>query len=277
MSPFRWDVLLVGFVLAVPVLALGLRGDLSDRGDECPPALVSGRRLGRGRAAAVRQRAATPARRPTTGAAAAPTSRRAARTPSPRRPLTRRARRPLASGCCAAPRGSAELQRAWHDPGRRCVHRPSTAVHGSRRGRRPTGPPQRRRMADADMLRTPLLLRRDARSRQGWSDDELGRLVRAGELDRLRRGAYVDARSRRMRSARHRLLVRATMAGLRRPAVVSHQSAAVLHGLPLWGGAARPGAHHPPTAGVERQRAGPALPCGEAPGRRGDRGRRGAR
>ena len=29
MSPLRWDVLLVGFVLAVPVLLLGLRGDLS--------------------------------------------------------------------------------------------------------------------------------------------------------------------------------------------------------------------------------------------------------
>jgi hypothetical protein len=29
MSPFRWDVLLVGFVLALPVLALGLRGDLT--------------------------------------------------------------------------------------------------------------------------------------------------------------------------------------------------------------------------------------------------------
>ena len=29
MSPFRWDVLLVGFVLALPVLMLGLRGDLS--------------------------------------------------------------------------------------------------------------------------------------------------------------------------------------------------------------------------------------------------------
>jgi hypothetical protein len=28
MSPFRWDVLLVGFALAVPVFALGLRGDL---------------------------------------------------------------------------------------------------------------------------------------------------------------------------------------------------------------------------------------------------------
>ena len=29
MNPLRWDVLLVGFVLAIPVLALGLRGDLS--------------------------------------------------------------------------------------------------------------------------------------------------------------------------------------------------------------------------------------------------------
>jgi hypothetical protein len=28
MSPFRWDVLAVSFVLAVPLLALGLRGDL---------------------------------------------------------------------------------------------------------------------------------------------------------------------------------------------------------------------------------------------------------
>ena len=29
MSPLRWDVLLVGFVLAIPVLGLYLRGDLS--------------------------------------------------------------------------------------------------------------------------------------------------------------------------------------------------------------------------------------------------------
>jgi hypothetical protein len=28
-SPLRWDVLITGFVLAVPVLLLGLRGDLS--------------------------------------------------------------------------------------------------------------------------------------------------------------------------------------------------------------------------------------------------------
>ena len=29
MSPLRWDVLAAGFVLAVPVLMLGLRGDLT--------------------------------------------------------------------------------------------------------------------------------------------------------------------------------------------------------------------------------------------------------
>jgi hypothetical protein len=29
MSPLRWDVLVVGFVLALPVLALGLRGDFT--------------------------------------------------------------------------------------------------------------------------------------------------------------------------------------------------------------------------------------------------------
>ena len=29
MSPLRWDVLLVGFVLALPVIALGMRGDLT--------------------------------------------------------------------------------------------------------------------------------------------------------------------------------------------------------------------------------------------------------
>jgi hypothetical protein len=29
MSPFRWDVLLTGFVFALPVIALGLRGDLT--------------------------------------------------------------------------------------------------------------------------------------------------------------------------------------------------------------------------------------------------------
>ena len=38
MSPFRWDVLICGFVLAVPVLLLGLRGDLT--ADEVAPRLL---------------------------------------------------------------------------------------------------------------------------------------------------------------------------------------------------------------------------------------------
>jgi hypothetical protein len=88
-------------------------------------------------------------------------------------------------------------------------------------------------MTDAVEPLSELLLRRDAVT-TGWSDGELSRLVRAGELSRLRRGAYVDSVLPAEPAALHRLLVRATMAGLRRPAVVSHQSAAVLHGLPLW-------------------------------------------
>jgi hypothetical protein len=79
-----------------------------------------------------------------------------------------------------------------------------------------------------------LLLRRSAVA-AGWSDDELARHTRGGRLARLRRGAYLPGAVPVDAIARHRLLVRATLAGLRRPAVVSHQSAAVLHGLPLWG------------------------------------------
>jgi hypothetical protein len=79
-----------------------------------------------------------------------------------------------------------------------------------------------------------LVLRRLALA-EGWSDDELARHVRGGALTRLRRGAYVTGPESLTDGARHRLLVSATMASLRRPAVVSHQSAAVLHGLPMWG------------------------------------------
>ena len=79
-----------------------------------------------------------------------------------------------------------------------------------------------------------VLLRR-AVLEQGWSDAELARLARSGELSRLRRGAYVDGPLPVDAAGRHLMLVHATLAGLRRPAVVSHQSAAVLLGMPLWG------------------------------------------
>jgi predicted transcriptional regulator of viral defense system len=72
---------------------------------------------------------------------------------------------------------------------------------------------------------------RDIAIRAGFSVDELGRLVRRGEWARLRRGAYLPGMPPEDRISRHRLLVHATVRGLRRPAVVSHQSAAVLLGL----------------------------------------------
>ena len=58
MSPLRWDVLLVGFVLALPVLALGLRGDLTTEEVMIRLLVVPRRGLGRGRAAALRQHSA---------------------------------------------------------------------------------------------------------------------------------------------------------------------------------------------------------------------------
>jgi very-short-patch-repair endonuclease len=81
-----------------------------------------------------------------------------------------------------------------------------------------------------------LVLRRTAVA-AGFSDDELAALVRRKEWARLRRGAYLDGLLPDDAVARHRLLVTATLAALRRPAVVSHQSAAIVHGLPLWGAA----------------------------------------
>lgn len=70
--------------------------------------------------------------------------------------------------------------------------------------------------------------------REGWSDAELFRELRRGDLTRLRPGAYLTAEPADD-TQRHRLQVAATLEALRRPAVVSHQSAAVLLGMPLWG------------------------------------------
>jgi hypothetical protein len=67
---------------------------------------------------------------------------------------------------------------------------------------------------------------------RGHADHEIRRRIRAGELDPVRPGSYavgpVDPGP-----ARHRLAVRAAVAELAPDAVVSHLSAAVLHGLPV--------------------------------------------
>jgi hypothetical protein len=75
----------------------------------------------------------------------------------------------------------------------------------------------------------------------GFDDDELHRLRRAGEIVAVRRGAYVAAAGVDARPGgppreviRHLHAVRAAAAQLGEGAVISHVSAALLYGLPLW-------------------------------------------
>ncbi len=68
------------------------------------------------------------------------------------------------------------------------------------------------------------------------SDAMLRRHVEKGELRRLYRGSYAASATfeHLERSARHATTIRAALAAQHSPPVVSHQSAAVLYGLPLW-------------------------------------------
>ena len=79
-----------------------------------------------------------------------------------------------------------------------------------------------------------ILLTRTLRD-QGFDDRELRRMRRDGTLLRVRRGAYVRERpAERTRDDQYRELVFATALQLHDAAVISHGSAAVLHGLPIW-------------------------------------------
>jgi hypothetical protein len=70
---------------------------------------------------------------------------------------------------------------------------------------------------------------------QGYNHDDLRRLQQRSELVRVRRGAYArDGKPDLPPEERHRRLVLATAAQLRDGAIISHGSAAVLHGLPVW-------------------------------------------
>jgi hypothetical protein len=70
---------------------------------------------------------------------------------------------------------------------------------------------------------------------QGFDDRDLGRMRRDGSLVPVRRGAYVRERpADRTHSEEHRELIFATAPLLYDGAVMSHGSAAVLHGLPTW-------------------------------------------
>lgn len=65
----------------------------------------------------------------------------------------------------------------------------------------------------------------------GWTNRGIKRAVASGELRRLRRGIYSDA------DTTHREQVAAALAAVDDQAVVSHTSAAWLHGLPVRAGA----------------------------------------
>ena len=77
--------------------------------------------------------------------------------------------------------------------------------------------------------------RADALAR-GASDAELQRLCRSGDWIRLHPGSYIPAPAlaRLDTYEQHRLLVYAVAAKSAPDAVISHQSAAVLHGIDLW-------------------------------------------
>jgi hypothetical protein len=68
----------------------------------------------------------------------------------------------------------------------------------------------------------------------GFSDYELRRGVRDQDLSRVRRGTYTEGPGVTDMLAQHRLAVRAAVPELAGGAVLSHGSAAVLHGLPTW-------------------------------------------
>jgi hypothetical protein len=81
------------------------------------------------------------------------------------------------------------------------------------------------------MRSTRPVLRRSEALAAGLTDGELAQAVRREELTRIRRGAYLDPAAG---LSEHRALILATAPALRDDSVVSHGSAATLHGLPLW-------------------------------------------
>jgi hypothetical protein len=70
----------------------------------------------------------------------------------------------------------------------------------------------------------------------GVTDDELRRMRRRGELATIRPGVYLDPADPRLGrpERRHLLQVAAAVPRIAPDAVISHQSAAVLYGLPVW-------------------------------------------
>ncbi|MCD6639812.1 MAG: type IV toxin-antitoxin system AbiEi family antitoxin domain-containing protein [Nocardioides sp.] len=109
-----------------------------------------------------------------------------------------------------------------------------------------------------------VFLRRDL-LKHGYNDKTIQRHLRAGAWRRVRHGAYCDAGLWDELSAedRHRLLARAVLRTAHPNTVLSHVSAALEHGAPVWG-IALDEVHVTRTDGKPRRReAGVVHHCGE--------------
>ena len=89
---------------------------------------------------------------------------------------------------------------------------------------------------DIDELNHAVMLRRELLA-EGYTDQQIRALVRSGALTRIRQGAYVVSHlwDRMDQAGRHRLLIRAVLKRAEPMTVVSHVSAAVERGAPVWG------------------------------------------
>lgn len=81
-----------------------------------------------------------------------------------------------------------------------------------------------------------VFLRREVHA-AGMTDHQISLLVRSGEWHRIRRGAYCagDLWSSLGPADRHRLLARAVLRTSHHSTVLTHVSAAIEHGAPVWG------------------------------------------
>lgn len=95
----------------------------------------------------------------------------------------------------------------------------------------------------------PRVIFRPDALRAGWVDHEIARARSRGEWESIRPGAYVDRGASGDISARerHLALIAATIRLVPDDAVISHATAAVLHGITVW---------PPPVAGVHVTRPG---------------------
>lgn len=86
-----------------------------------------------------------------------------------------------------------------------------------------------------DIPAAPLALRRELIAR-GFDDNTIARMVRRGELVRIRQGAYTDPDwwESAPDPVRHLLRARAVMARAESDAVLSHTTAVLAHGGPTW-------------------------------------------